>query len=146
MNIFGELQHEILRFEIRVSKNLVFNQYAIYNLTVSEYCLAMNVKSDRMIERVEMVFLKDATLGMVSEIINDVMRINLYSFSTVSRSGTFFIEFYVAFTTRINQNPNFNIIDLQLCFCVFLDFWFSNFRYSFPLRVTNASNNYFITK
>ncbi len=45
----------------------------------------MKDKSDKMIEgvemMVEMVFLMGATLGMVSEMSNDIMRIDLYSFS-----------------------------------------------------------------
>ncbi len=40
----------------------------------------MNDKSDKMIEDVEMVFLMGATLCMVSEMSDDVMRIDLYSF------------------------------------------------------------------
>ncbi len=39
-------------------------------------------------------------------------------------------------TIRINQSPDFYIIDRQPCFCVFLDFWFSDFRYGFQLRIT----------
>ncbi len=45
----------------------------------------MNNKSDKTIEDVEMtvevVFSMGATLGMVSKMSDDVMRINLYSFS-----------------------------------------------------------------
>ncbi len=41
----------------------------------------MNNKSDKTIEGVEMVFLTGATLGLVSEMSDDVMRIDLYSFS-----------------------------------------------------------------
>ncbi len=85
----------------------------------------------------EMVFSVGMTFGMVSEMSDDIMRIDLYTVShTISRFETFLIEFCVLFTTRINQNPDFDIIDQQSCFCVFLDFWFSNFRYCFPLRIT----------
>ncbi len=41
----------------------------------------MNDKSDEMIEGVEMVFSRGATFGMVSEISDDFMCSNLYSFS-----------------------------------------------------------------
>ncbi len=41
----------------------------------------MNNKNDKMIEGVEMIFSIGATLGMVSEMSEDVMQINLYSFS-----------------------------------------------------------------
>ncbi len=45
----------------------------------------MNDKSDKTIEGVEMivemVFSMEATLGMVSEMSDDIMRIDLYSFS-----------------------------------------------------------------
>ncbi len=41
----------------------------------------MNDKHDKTIEGVEMVLLMGATLGMVSEMSDDVMQINLYNFS-----------------------------------------------------------------
>ncbi len=63
-------------------------------------------------EDVEMVFSMWVTLGMISEMSNDVMRIDLYSFSYNIEIWNVFIKFYVLFTTRINQNPNFHIIDL----------------------------------
>ncbi len=100
----------------------------------------MNDKSYKTTEGVEMivgmVFSIGATLLMVSEMSDD--GIDLHSFSyNIEIWDIFFIEFYMLFTTRINQNPNFHIIDLQLCFCVFLDFWFSNFKYGFPLCITH---------
>ncbi len=54
---------------------------AIYNITVTEHCVAMNINSDETMEGMEMVFSMGTTLGMVSEISDDVMRIDLYSFS-----------------------------------------------------------------
>ncbi len=41
----------------------------------------MNDKSDNTTDGMEMVFSMGATLGMVSEMSDDIMRINLYSFS-----------------------------------------------------------------
>ncbi len=64
-------------------------------------------------------------------------------FLIISRSGTFFTEFYMLFTTRINQSPNFNIIDPQLCFSYF-PIWFSDFRYGFQLRVTISFLNTYL--
>ncbi len=107
MNIFGKLQPEIQRFDIIVSKTLFLrktrlkfrilflhdwnhsNQYAIYDFTVTEHCLAMKDKSDKTIEggemimeiMEEMVFSMGMTLGMVSEMSYDIMRIDFYSFS-----------------------------------------------------------------
>ncbi len=46
-----------------------------------ERCLAMNDMIDKTIEGVEMVFSMGATLGVVSEMSDDVMQIDLYSFS-----------------------------------------------------------------
>ncbi len=40
---------------------------------VIEHCLAMNKKSDKTIEGVEMVFFMGATLGVVSEMSDDVI-------------------------------------------------------------------------
>ncbi len=93
----------------------------------------MNEKSDKTIEGVEMVFSMGTTLGMVSEMSDGIMRIDLYRFSYNIEIWDIFYWFYVLFTTTINQNPDFDIIDPQLCFCIFLDFWFSDFRYGFPL-------------
>ncbi len=41
----------------------------------------MTNESDKTIDGVEMVFLMGTTLGMVSEMGDDIMRIDLYSFS-----------------------------------------------------------------
>ncbi len=91
----------------------------------------MNDKSDKTIEGVEMVFSVGTTLGIVSEMSDDVMR-SVYTVShTISRSGKFFTEFYALFTTSINQNPDFDIIDPQSYFL------FSDFRYGFLLSIAN---------
>ncbi len=50
----------------------------------------------------EMVFSMGATLGMVFEMSDDDMRIDLYSFSYDIEIWDFFIEFCTLFTTRIN--------------------------------------------
>ncbi len=55
----------------------------------------MNDKSDKMIEGVEMivemVFSMETTLGMVSEMSDDIMRIDLYSFSYNIEIGDIFL-------------------------------------------------------
>ncbi len=118
--------------KLRVSKNLVLrkmrskfhilffrdwnhrNQYAIYDFTVKEHCIAMNDKSDKTLEGVEMimemVFSMEATIGMVSEMSDDVMRSDLYRFSyNIEIWGIFywilcaFIRFYFIHFSRLNS-------------------------------------------